>query len=123
MWDNVGALAHLSNSSLHYEPSKLVGFHYFVESGGALSPEWDLSISQANNAVNSYVIGTKIGQQASPDGPTNVPWLLVQGIQGDLARFVVRLQTEGGVPQSPNCNPASDSYLVVPYTALYMFFH
>lgn len=123
MWDNVGALAHLSNSSLHYEPSKLVGFHYFVESGGALSPEWDLSISQANNAVNNYVIGTKTGQQASPDGPTNVPWLLVQGIQGDLARFIVRVQTEGGVPQSPNCNPASDSYLAVPYTALYMFFH
>ncbi|GAB5586632.1 hypothetical protein Unana1_01532 [Umbelopsis nana] len=122
-WVLVGALAHLSNSTLYYEPSKLVGFHYFVWNNGALSPEWDLSLSQPDNQGNNFVIGTKIGQVASPDGPTNVPWLLVQGNEGEngLARFIVRVLTEGGVPQSPSCNPSTDSYLTVPYKSLYMF--
>ncbi|CAM0141494.1 unnamed protein product [Umbelopsis sp. WA50703] len=122
-WVNVGALAHLSNSSLEYDPSKLVGFHYFVNETGTLSPEWDLSRSQPNNEGNNFVVATKIGQFSSPDGPQNVPWLLVQGNQGGLARFVMRAQTKGGVPKTPNCNADRDtSLLAVPYTSLYIFF-
>ncbi|KAJ2965041.1 hypothetical protein NQZ79_g77 [Umbelopsis isabellina] len=122
-WVNVGALAHLSNSSLEYDPSKLVGFHYFVNETGTLSPEWDLSRSQPDNDGNNFVVASKIGQFASPDGPQNVPWLLVQGNQGGLARFVMRAQTKGGVPHTPNCDPnQSAPLLVVPYTSIYIFF-
>ncbi|KAG2186950.1 hypothetical protein INT44_003178 [Umbelopsis vinacea] len=122
MWTNVGALAHLSNSTLEYDPSKLVGFHYFTEQDGVLSPEWDLSLSEPYDENGNHVIAKKISQYASPDGPENVPWLLVQGIEGDLAKFVTRIITKGGVPRQPNCDPSQSDYLTVPYTSLYMFF-
>ncbi|KAH8549965.1 hypothetical protein BGW37DRAFT_458358 [Umbelopsis sp. PMI_123] len=123
MWTNVGALAHLSNTTLEYDPSKLVGFHYFVNYTGVLSPEWDLSLSQPDNTDGNHVIAKKISQINSPDGPNNVPWLLVQQVEGSLAKFVTRIITDGGVPRQPNCDPSYDSKLTVPYTALYMFYN
>ncbi|ORX55787.1 hypothetical protein DM01DRAFT_1285753, partial [Hesseltinella vesiculosa] len=87
-----------------------------------LSPEWDLSLSQPHGGSSSFLIGKKTGSMASPDGTQNVPWLVVETVEGNLAKFVSRTQTYGGVPEHPYCDVSKDKWLLVPYTSVYSFF-
>ncbi|KAJ7793896.1 hypothetical protein B0H13DRAFT_1675466, partial [Mycena leptocephala] len=75
-------------------------FHHFVPSpsGTGLSPKWDLT-STGKFAGNFTVIGAKIGNIAAPTDPaTNIDWLELDRVQGDLATVTFRIDTVGGQP-------------------------
>ncbi|OZJ04811.1 hypothetical protein BZG36_02354 [Bifiguratus adelaidae] len=120
-WVSVGALARLSNNSIIYDPRHFVGFHYFIQEAGALSPVFDLSLSEPNNPGNNLVICKKLAQESSPDGANNVQWLLLERARGGLANFVMRVRTVGGQPPAGSCHP-SEKVRTVPYSANYVFF-
>jgi hypothetical protein len=50
-------------------------------------------------AGNFTVIGAKIGNIAAPTDPaTNIDWLELDRVQGDLATVTFRIDTVGGQP-------------------------
>lgn len=88
-------------------PLVLLGQHYFIKNGDALSPEWDFtSASEAGND-NAFVVGSRTGGVHAPENPAaNVDWLSLKAARGDLASQIFRVETRGGQP------PASVSHRV-----------
>ena len=76
-----------------------LGLHTFVEFNGALDPKFDFT--QCTNNPNNFVIATKTGDIAAPTNPSsNVDWLHLTNVNGDLASDVYRVVTVGGKPPS-----------------------
>jgi hypothetical protein len=76
-----------------------LGPHTFVEFNGALDPKFDFT--QSTNNPSNFVIATKTGDIAAPTDPgTNVDWLHLTNVNGDLASDVFRVVTVGGKPPS-----------------------
>ena len=76
-----------------------LGVHTFVEFNGALDPKFDFT--QSTNDPSKYVIATKDGDIPAPTDPsTNVDWLHLVNVNGDLASDVYRVLTVGGKPPS-----------------------
>ncbi|KAJ7868320.1 hypothetical protein B0H13DRAFT_1058482 [Mycena leptocephala] len=102
----------------------LDGFHYFVPSpsGTGISPKWDFT-STGKFAGNStaYVIGAKVGDILAPSDPaTNIDWLELDGVQGDLASVIFRIDTVAGQP--PTSCVSGSSPISVKYTAKYYLY-
>lgn len=117
-------------------------FHYFVTSptGTGLSPVWDFRSTGAfaGNAT-AFVIGAKVGDILAPTDPaTNIDWLALTNIEGNLASNIFRIDTVGGQPPTsvsiphmqyrsnsfdncPQCVPGSDP-ISVKYTSKYYLF-
>ncbi|CAE6386181.1 unnamed protein product [Rhizoctonia solani] len=93
----------------------VLGKHYFVSQSGAIAPKFDFS-----QTGNGYVISKKIGGASSPDGTQNVDWLELQNTSGSLAKYVYRVNTQGGQPPA-SCTLGQS--VTVPYTAKYWFFN
>ncbi|RKO90048.1 hypothetical protein BDK51DRAFT_26834 [Blyttiomyces helicus] len=106
-----------ANATL-FEGRKAVGKHFFNRAFPSFRLDSDGS-----------VIGcTKEFKLASPQGPTNVPWLLLDrddaissptGVLSQI-KFVAREDTHAGVPASLACT-AGETELRVPYQAKYVF--
>jgi len=101
----------------------VLGQHYFVPSatGGAPSPKFDFTsggVLKPN--PDAYVISAKAGDIPSPTSPTDVDWLVLNAVQGELADQVFRVDTRGGQPPS-SCTPGSPE-ISVKYAARYFFF-
>lgn len=86
----------------------VLGQHYFITNpltGSGLSPKWDFTSAIEKGHPNAFIVGAKAGDIAAPTNPgTNVDWLMLNGVQGDLASQVFRVETRGGQP------PASVRY-------------
>ncbi|CAE7139380.1 unnamed protein product [Rhizoctonia solani] len=92
----------------------VIGKHYFVSQNGAIAPKFDFT-----QTGNGYTVTKKIGGIASPDGSSNVDWLELQNTSGSLAKYVFRVNTQGGQPPA-SCKAGQT--VTVPYTAKYWFF-
>ncbi|TDL23785.1 hypothetical protein BD410DRAFT_787066 [Rickenella mellea] len=105
--------------------SKIVlGQHYFVTNpvtGTGISPEFDFRTGAKKGDPNGFVIAAKSGDIVSPDGPTNVDWLELTNVKGDLAKQVFRIDTNGGVAPS-SCTPGSP-LISVKYAAQYWLYN
>ncbi|KAJ7770957.1 hypothetical protein B0H14DRAFT_3096056 [Mycena olivaceomarginata] len=108
----------------------LDGFQYFVTSpsGTGISPKWDFT-STGKFAGNStaFVIGTKVGDILAPTNPaTNIDWLQLARVEGDLASQIFRIDTVNGQPPT-SVSPSSLASLGLPpisvkYTSKYYLF-
>ena len=49
---------------------------------------------------NAYVLANKTGDLLSPAGTQDVDWLQLTGVQGNLAKTVLRIDTQYGQPPS-----------------------
>ncbi|KAJ7631819.1 hypothetical protein B0H17DRAFT_1164190 [Mycena rosella] len=102
----------------------LDGFHYFVTSpsGTGISPKWDFTSTGkfAGNAT-AFVIGAKVGDIPAPTNPaTNIDWLQLVRVEGDLASQIFRIDTVGGQP--PTSCEAGSAPISVKYTAKYYLY-
>ncbi|KAJ7824025.1 hypothetical protein B0H14DRAFT_2369806, partial [Mycena olivaceomarginata] len=105
-------------------PSTVIGPLYFVTSpsGTGISPKWDFT-STGKFAGNStaFVIGTKVGDILAPTNPaTNIDWLQLARVEGDLASQIFRIDTVNGQPPT-SCVPGSPP-ISVKYTSKYYLF-
>ena len=74
-----------------------LGVHTFVEFNGASDPKFDFT--QSTNDPNNFVISVKDGDIPAPTDPsTNVDWLHLTNVDGELASDVYRVLTVGGKP-------------------------
>ncbi|KAJ7151913.1 hypothetical protein C8R43DRAFT_484674 [Mycena crocata] len=99
----------------------LLGFHYFVvsPSGTGISPIWDFTAIV--NDPSAFVIGARVGGIPAPTGTAkDIDWLSLNGVQGNLAKAVFRIDTVGGQPPT-SCVPGSDP-ISVKYTSKYYLF-
>jgi hypothetical protein len=115
-WTFVGPEANLSDCN-----AAPIG-HHFASDGGATAPEWQTT-------DGTFVIGHKLAAFTPDGGAASVPWLLLQGVAhggtGTLsnARYIQRLDTDGGVAPTTACDPNSVGMTdKVPYGADYYFF-
>ncbi|KAJ6555988.1 hypothetical protein B0H19DRAFT_947294 [Mycena capillaripes] len=124
IWERVPARVPATAIGALVGAPHLDGFHYFVTSpsGTGISPEWDFT-STGRFAGNStaFVIGAKVGDiLALTDSATNIDWLSLNGVEGDLASQIFRIDTVGGQP--PTSCVAGSAPISVKYTAKYYLF-
>jgi hypothetical protein len=78
-------------------PFRLLGHHYFITNpitGTGLSPKWDFTEALHNS--NAFVVGNKTGDLPAPTGSADVDWLMLNAVEGKLAKQVFRIYTKGG---------------------------
>ncbi|KAF8273167.1 hypothetical protein EI94DRAFT_1655194 [Lactarius quietus] len=100
----------------------IVGQYYFINNAnGTLSPKFDFTNSgpTAGNS-EAFVIATKIGDIPAPTGSQDIDWLELDGVSGDFAKTIFRVETQAGQPPSW-CTPGSPE-IEVKYTSQYWFF-
>ena len=49
------------------------------------------------------MIGAKVGDLPAPTGPSDIDWLQVKNVQGELATTLYRVDTKAGQPPSSVC--------------------
>ncbi|KDQ58797.1 hypothetical protein JAAARDRAFT_69216 [Jaapia argillacea MUCL 33604] len=101
----------------------VLGQHYYVTNpvtGTGISPKWDFTSASESGNPNAFVVAAKIGDLPAPTGKTDVDWVQLKAIQGDLASYVFRVATKGGQPPA-SCTPGSP-LLSVKYTAQYWLY-
>ncbi|KAJ1302938.1 hypothetical protein OPQ81_003235 [Rhizoctonia solani] len=98
----------------------ILGDHYFIPQDGTIAPMFDFMRSQDEND-DSSVVGRQLGGIPSPEGSRNINWLLLEGTDGHLARYIFRVDTQGGQPPE-SCHQIGQK-ITVPYTAKYWFFN
>jgi len=101
-------------------PAFNLGPHYFIPNpttGVGISPKWDYSQSLGN--PNAFVIGAKVGGIPAPN-PSDVDWLVLNGVQGNLATQIFRVETKGGKAPT-SCVPGS-APITVKYMAQYWLY-
>jgi Protein of unknown function (DUF3455) len=79
----------------------ILGQHYFITnpiSGTGLSPKWDFTSNALAGNSSAFVVGAKTGDLPAPTGPSDVDWLMLKAVQGDLASQIYRTDTRGGQP-------------------------
>jgi hypothetical protein len=85
-----------------FNPPFVLGQHYFIVNpitGSGLSPKWDFTSASEAGHPDAYVVGARTGDVPAPTNPqTNIDWLSLNGVQGDLANQIYRIQTRGGQP-------------------------
>ena len=90
-------------SVLAENPPRNLGQHYFVNNpvtGQGVSLKWDFTSSGENKGnSDAYVVGKGVGTLASPDDPTtDVAWLELTDVEGELADTIFRYDTVNGQP-------------------------
>jgi hypothetical protein len=99
------------------------GVHTYTAYQGQNVPTWAA-------LDGSWVQGEKIASEASPNGPTNIPWLLVQAVAhgsvtGSLTptTYVQRTDTVGGAAPSSSCGQSNEGAVQGSnYSAEYSFY-
>lgn len=69
-------------------------------SGTGISPMWDFTSTgkSAGNAT-AFVMAAKVGDMVAVTSPaTNVDWLALDRVEGQLASKIFRIDTVGGQP-------------------------
>ncbi|KAJ7484936.1 hypothetical protein B0H11DRAFT_2019305 [Mycena galericulata] len=124
IWAHEGPKVKATSIGARVGAPNLLGFHYFVTSpsGTGLSPKWDFT-STGKFAGNStaFVLGAKVGDLPAPTDPAvNVDWLALDGVQGNLASKVFRIDTVNGQP--PTSCTAGSPPISVKYTSKYFLY-
>ncbi|KEP45694.1 putative malate dehydrogenase [Rhizoctonia solani 123E] len=88
-----------------------LGKLYFISQSGSIAPKFDFT-----QTGNGYMVAKKAAGTTSPEGSKNVDWLELQGTSGSLAKYVFRVDTQGGQPPV-SCNAGQT--MTVKYTAKY----
>jgi len=99
-----------------------LGKHYFITNpltGTGISPKFDFTQDSQKGNANAFTTVKKFGGIPAPTGAKDVDWLELTSIQGDLAKYVFRINTRAGQPPS-SCTTAGQ-VISVPYTAQYWF--
>ncbi|KAI0729840.1 hypothetical protein C8Q72DRAFT_826791 [Fomitopsis betulina] len=128
-WDAVPASETIQDviaSVLAENPPRNLGQHYFVTNpvtGSGVSPKWDFTASGENKGnADAYVVGKSIGNLASPDNSTtDVAWLELENVEGELADTIFRYDTVNGQPPA-SCTYGEDSDISIKYSAKYLFY-
>ncbi len=75
----------------------LSGQHYFIETGGDLSPVWDFRPNgRTLGNPNAIVVAKVTGDIPAPTGSLDVDWLELEGVSGKLASTIFRVYTKAG---------------------------
>jgi hypothetical protein len=91
-----GALAQAMKTELNLT---VTGQHFFQKSSGPPVPVWDLRADPPfQNNPNAFVVAKKVNSVPSPDGTSDVAWLELAKVSGELANTIYRINTEGGQP-------------------------
>jgi len=104
----------------------ILGQHYYVPNPNttagnpAISPKWDFTSASEKRKAEAFVIGAKIGDLPAPTGKSDVDWVQLKKVEGELADTVYRVDTKGGQP--PASCTAGAPLLSVKYTAQYWLF-
>ncbi|KAL5537059.1 hypothetical protein ACEPAF_882 [Sanghuangporus sanghuang] len=95
--------------------------HYFITSpsGTGISPVFDARATSHKGDPNAFILAARTGDLAAPTGNQDIDWLQLSNVQGDLAKTVLRIDTQRGQPPS-SCTPGSE-LISVKYTAAYWF--
>ncbi|KAF8342200.1 uncharacterized protein EI90DRAFT_1313898 [Cantharellus anzutake] len=101
----------LSRPSIH---------HYFVNNGaGGINPRFDL---EPNGALVAFSVMKKVQDVPDPENSKgNVDWLLLQNVNGTLAKSIYRVSTYFGQPPKSTCT-SGPADVTIPYAALYYFY-
>jgi hypothetical protein len=68
-------------------------------SGTGISPKWDFTSRKFAGNATAFVLGAKTGDILAPTDPaTNIDWLQLAAVQGELASEIFRVDTVGGQP-------------------------
>ncbi len=111
---------------LHNQGGSVFGFHTYTlnQASGQQDPTW-IALD------GSWVQGVKEVTLASPNGPANIPWLLLQAVASGsgtgstltATTYVQRTDTVGGAAPSTTCAQANaGAEQGVDYTADYSFY-
>ncbi|KAF8888600.1 putative malate dehydrogenase [Infundibulicybe gibba] len=100
---------------------EILGQHYYVPNpltGVGVNPKWDFTSQGANAGnPNAFVVAAKVSGLSAPTGTSDIDWVSLSALTGELAQQVYRVDTKGGQPPA-TCTPGSDP-IVVKYTAKY----
>jgi len=96
----------------------VLGQHYFIQNGTAIAPKFDFTSASQKGNPDAYSVCAKVGDL--PVSSSNVDWLSLKSVEGDLAAMVYRVDTRSGRP--PASCVAGSPLLSVKYTAKYWFF-
>ena len=80
----------------------VIGQYYFItDPTGNLSPKWDFT-SSGSTAGNpdAFVVATKVGDLPAPTGSQDIDWAELNGVSGELASEILRVDTHFGQPPS-----------------------
>ena len=80
----------------HEQDPVVLGQHYFIPNGTAIAPKWDFTSASEHENAEAYSVGAKIGDL--PVSGSNVDWLSLKSVKGDLADFIYRVDTKSGLP-------------------------
>jgi len=105
-----------------FHASFVLGQHYFVTSpsGTGLSPKWDFTSGALSGHSDAFVIAAKVGDIPAPTGAPDVDWLMLNNVEGNLAKQVFRVDTVGGDPPA-SCTPGSPE-ITVKYASTYWLY-
>jgi len=116
--------AELIDTLAVFHPPFILGQHFFITNpitGSGLSPKWDFTSASLKGHADAFAVGAKVGDLLAPtDSATNIDWLQLNVVQGDLASQIFRIQTRGGQPPT-SCTPGSPE-IFVRYAAQYWLF-
>jgi hypothetical protein len=99
----------------------VVGTHFWVPNPSASDPP--LVERWQNNDASLFFVGEKYETAPSTEPSFSVVSVFLRHLEGSLADYVVRTNTEGGVPPSVlnPCTPGDK--VAIPYSANYLFFN
>lgn len=96
-------------SILGTDPAVL-GQHFYVPNpaptpgASATSPAWDFRADVDRGNANAFVVGARVGDLPAPTGPTDIDWVQLKEVTGQLAPGgVYRTDTRGGQPPASVC--------------------
>ncbi|KZP25028.1 hypothetical protein FIBSPDRAFT_783924 [Athelia psychrophila] len=104
----------------------ILGQHYYVDNpapapgASAESPKFDFTSAVEKGNSNAFVVGAKVGDLPAPTGPSDIDWVQLKEVAGQLAGTVFRTNTRGGQP--PKSCSASSPPVSIKYAAKYWFF-
>ncbi|CAH7685099.1 hypothetical protein PPACK8108_LOCUS19570 [Phakopsora pachyrhizi] len=123
LWRNITSAFKISKHEVDKELIKVEsvekGKHTFVaDVTGSKAPKFQVG--------ENVVLATKDAAMPSPFNPElNVPWLSLKVTDGDFAKSVLRVSTNGGFAPKAACrnsDPENPEEFKSMYSALYMFF-
>lgn len=104
----------------------VLGQHYFVPNPNpavgspTISPKWDFTADSEKGNAEAFVIGAKVGDLPAPTSKSDVDWLQLKNVEGQLADTIYRVETKGGQP--PSSCTAGAPLLTVKYTSQYWLY-
>lgn len=101
---------------------RLLGQHYFIQNttSGGISPVWDFRADAFAGNPNALVVAAEAGGIPAPTGSSDVDWLSLIRLEGELATQVFRVETKSGQPPA-SCTSGS-APITVKFTTQYWLY-